>query len=92
MVGHTGTIGTETLYTNSSKTVGNGIIVSSYVVEPDTATTAIINLIARSYNVGGTLIGTEQSRFRIDVAGALTPVSTDIQYAYTSSAHLVLTF
>jgi hypothetical protein len=92
MVGHTGTIGTETLYTNSSKTVGNGTIVSSYVVEPDTAATAIINLIARSYNVGGTLIGTEQSRFRIDAAGALTPVNTDIQYAYTSSAHLVLTF
>ncbi|MFM6990817.1 MAG: hypothetical protein ACKOWD_05870 [Rhodoferax sp.] len=92
MVGNTGTIGTEALYTNSSKTVGNGTNVLSYVVEPDTANTAIINLISRAYNAGGTLIATEQDRYRIDAAGNLTPVSADIQYSYTSTTHLVLTF
>lgn len=91
-VGNTGTIGTETLYTNSTKAVGDGIDVSSYVVEPDTANTAIINLITRSYNAGGTLTFTEQDRYRIAASGVLTPVSTDIQYSSTSSTHLVLTF
>ena len=92
MVGNTGTIGTQTLYTNSTKTVGNGTSVVSYVVEPDTATTAIINLIDRSYNSSGTLTATEQDRYRIDSAGNWTPLSADIQYAYTSTTHLVFTF
>ena len=92
MVGNTGTMGTETLYTNSTKTVGNGTSVVSYVVEADTATTAIINLIDRSYNAGGTLIATEQDRYRIDAVGTLTPVSADIQYSYTSTTHLVFAF
>ena len=92
MVGNTGTIGTETLYTNSSKTVGDGTSVVSYVVEADTSTTAIINLINRRYNAGGTLIATEQDRYRIDATGNLTPVSADIQYSYTSTTHLVLAF
>ena len=92
MVGNTGTIGTETLYTNSTKTVANGTDVSSFVVEPDTATTAIINLISRNYNANGTLLSTEQDRYRINASGTLTQVSTDIQYSSTSSTHLVLTF
>jgi hypothetical protein len=92
MVGNTGTIGTETLYTNSTKTVGNGTTVVSYVVEADTANTAIVNLIARIYNAGGTLTATEQDRYRIDATGTLTPVSADVQYSYTSTTHLVLTY
>ena len=92
MVGNTGTIGTETLYTNSTKTVGNGTTVVSYVVEPDTANTAIVNLIARVYNASGTLTATEQDRYRINAAGTLTPVSADVQYSYTSTTHLVLTY
>lgn len=92
MVGNTGIIGTETLYTSSTKAVGNGILTSSYVVEPDTATTAIINLIGRIYNASGTLTSTEQDRYRINASGTLTPVSADIQYSNTSTTHLVLTF
>lgn len=91
-VGNTGTIGAQTLYTNSTKTVGNGTDVSSYVVEPDTADTAIINLITRIYNAGGTLTSTEQDRYRINASGTLTPVSADIQYSNTSTTHLVLTY
>jgi hypothetical protein len=92
MVGNTGTIGTETLYTSSSKTVGNGFIASSYVIEPDTANTAIVNLVGRIYNSNGVLTATEQDRFRIDSSGTLTPVSVDLQYSNTSTAHLVLTY
>jgi hypothetical protein len=91
-VGGTGLIGTETLYTSSTKLTGNGRIDSSYVIEADTADTAIINLIAKVYDSVGTLNATEQDRYRITSTGTLTPTSIDIQYSNTSTAHIVLTF
>jgi len=91
-VGGTAIVGTETLYTDSTKATGNGRIDSSYVVEADTSTTAIVNLISKIYNAGGTLTATEQDRYRISAVGALTPISADIQYANGSSTHLILTY
>jgi hypothetical protein len=91
-VGGTGVIGTMTFYTDSTKSVGNGREDLSYLVETDTATTAIVNLIAKVYNASGTLTATEQDRYRIDSVGTLTPVSADIQAANGSTTHLVLTF
>ena len=91
-VGGTAILGTETLYTNSTKTTGNGRIDSIYVVEADTASTAIVNLIAKIYDASGTLTATEQDRYRMTSTGTLTPISIDIQYANTSTAHLVFTF
>lgn len=91
-VGGTGTLGTQTLYTDSTKATGNGSVVLSYVVEADTSTTAIVNLIAKIYNATGTLTATEQDRYRITATGTLTPTSIDIQYANGSTNHLVFTF
>lgn len=91
-VGGTAIVGTETLYTDSTKATGNGRIDQSYVIEADTSTTAIANLIAKIYNAAGTLTATEQDRFRIAATGALTPVSVDIQYANGSTTHLVWTY
>ncbi len=91
-VGGTGIIGTKTLYTDSTKATGNGRIDSSYVVTADTSTTAIVTLIAKIYNSIGTLTATEQDAWRVASSGALTPVSTDIQYAYTSTTHLIITY
>lgn len=91
-VGGTGTLGTQTLYTNSTKATGNGSVVLSYVVEADTSTTAIVNLIAKIYSAAGTLTATEQDRYRITSTGTLTPTSIDIQYANGSTNHLVFTF
>jgi hypothetical protein len=91
-VGNTGTLGTETLYTSSTKATPNGSVVQSYVVEADTSTTAIVNLIAKIYNASGTLTATEQDRYRITATGALSPISIDIQYANGSTNHLVFTF
>lgn len=87
VVGGTGVIGTETLYTDSTKATGNGRIDVSYVVEADTATTAIVNLIAKSYTPAGTLSATEQDRYRISATGALVPVSIDI--LYSTGMHLI---
>lgn len=90
-VGDTGTLGTSNNYLNSTKTVLTGTDAISYVIEPDTATTAIVNKIDKSFNSLGVLTSTEQDRFRIAADGTLTPVSTDIQAANGSTTHLVLT-
>lgn len=86
-VGSTAAVGTETLYTDSTKTVPNGRVDASYVIEADTATTAIANLIAKGYNSSNVLQFTEQDRYRMSSTGVLTPLSIDIQYA--SGIHLI---
>ena len=43
-------------------------------------------------SLGPVLTQTAQSRYRITASGSLTPMSTDIQYANGSTAHLVLTY
>lgn len=91
-VGSTGTIGTATLFTDSTKTVGNGTQALSYVVEADTANSAIVNLISTINNASGILTVTEQDRYRIAATGALAPVSSDIQYANGSTKHLIFTY
>lgn len=91
-VGDTAIIGTETLYTDSTKATGNGTVAQSYVIEADTSATAIVNLISKVYNAAGTLTATEQSRYTITAVGALTPISTDLQYANGSTTHIVLTY
>ena len=63
MVGDAGIIGTVTLYTDSNKNVVNGREDLSFVVEPDTASTAIVNLITKSYDSSLQLLFTEQDRY-----------------------------
>lgn len=89
-VGDTGLIGTMNLYTNSTKATSNGSQQLSYVVEADSTTTAIVNLIGRVYSAGNTLTATEQDRYRIDSVGTLTPLTADIQYS--NGTHFVLTY
>ena len=91
-VGGTGIVGTLTLYTDSTKATGSGRQDLSYVIEPDTSTTAIVNKIIKTYNAAGTLIQTAQARARIAMVGATTPISLDTQAANGSTTHLVLTF
>jgi hypothetical protein len=87
MVGDTGTIGTTANFTDSSKITLAGKTVVSYVVEPDTAGTAIVNLIFKTFDTSGNLTSTEQDRYRMSSTGALTPVSKD---TLTATTHLLL--
>ena len=87
MVGDTGTIGTATNFTDSSKITRAGKTVVSYVVEPDTASTAIVNLIFKTFDTSDNLTSTEQDRYRISATGALAPVSKD---TLTATTHLIL--
>ena len=88
-VGDVGIVGTINTYTDNSKTTGTGRQEVSFVVEPDTATTAIINVITKGYNASSQLLFTEQDRSRITEPGSFSLVSIDIQYATTSTTHLV---
>ncbi len=80
-VGDVYVIGTQQEYSNSTKTTPTGREDTTLVMEADTATTAIANLISKSYNTSGTLTATEQNRYRVAANGTLTPISFDIQYA-----------
>jgi len=91
-VGDIGILGTETFSTGSTSPTASGTLYQSYIIEADTATTAIVNIISTTYNAANKLTLTEQDRYRIAATGALTPVSTDLQYAYTSANHLLLTY
>lgn len=88
-VGDSGIVGTYTYYTDSTKSVADGSAELSYLVEADTADTAILNLITKRYDQSSRLLRTANARGRIDAAGTLTRVSIDIQYATTSTTHLV---
>jgi hypothetical protein len=90
-VGDTADIATLTTYTNSTKTVAKGRRVLSYVIEGDTNTTAIVNLITRSYDLGNVLLSTEQSRYHVAENGTLTRGTIDVQFSSTSTLHLLYT-
>ena len=90
-VGDTGTIGTRTNYKDSTKTVPTGRDVYSYAIEPDTANTAIVNWIGKSYNPANILTFTEQDRYRIAADGTLTHVLDDLQETNGSTTHLIFT-
>lgn len=90
-VGDSGTIGTETYYTDSSKTMISGTVVETYAVEADTSSTAIVNVISKSFDAAGALNQTAQTRYRISAEGTLTVMTTDIQAA-GSDVHLILTY
>lgn len=89
--GDTGLLGTETVYTDSSKAVLAGKVDFSYVVASDTATTAMVTLILISYNASNQPLLTQQAKYRISGDGTLTIVSNDLQFSTTSTTHLLLT-
>jgi hypothetical protein len=88
-VGDAGVIGTQTYYTSNTKATGDGRADSSYVIEADTATTAIVNVIAKFYNAAGTLTMTEQDRFRISADNKLTFISFNLQLSNGSTTNLI---
>jgi len=84
-----GTIGTENIYTDITKSVPAGTQVLSYMIEDDTATTAIVNLILRSFNTSGVLTATQSSRYRIAATGPLIHVSFEAVTTNGSTTKLV---
>jgi len=89
-VNDTGIIGTETLYTSNTKSTLSGTTDISYVIQADTANTAIVDLIFKDYDQTHILIATTQSKIRITATGALSRLSIDIHYA--NGQHLLYSF
>jgi len=90
-VGDSAVMVTMNSYADSTKVVPIGQRIVSYVIEADTTSTAIANIITRSYDLGGALLSTEQSRYRVAENGTLTRTSIDVQFSTTSTLHLLFT-
>ena len=76
-----GTIGTETLYTDSTQAVNDGRSDFSYTVAADTADTALVTFIGKRYSSAGVLQSTDLELWRISTTGVLTPITSTVQYA-----------
>lgn len=90
-VGDTAIYGSETIYADGTMKSITGTRVRSYVIEADTASTAIVNFITQSYDSHPWLFLTQQSRFRIDTLGTLTSLSIDWQQSTLGSGHEIYT-
>jgi hypothetical protein len=90
-VGDTAVVATMNSYADSTKLVPIGQRIVSYAIEADTSTTVIANVITRSYDQGGALLSTEQSRYRMAESGTLTRLTIDVQFSTTSQVHLLFT-
>ena len=88
-VGNTATIGSETAYADSTKTkTKTGLVNYSFVIEPETASTVIVNFITNNTNTQSP--SQIQNRYRIDASGTLTSLLREEQYITSSniSAHI----
>ena len=88
-IGDSGTWSTENRYTNSSKTSLLGTTTTTYVLEPDTASTALLKIIDTEKNTSGTTTATTVETYRITPAGSITHVSATIS---KSPTYLTFTF
>jgi hypothetical protein len=73
-VSDTATVYTANRYSDSSKTVLLGTDTVSYVVEADTATTALLTLISTERDTSNTLTSTSAQQVRITPSGTFTRI------------------
>lgn len=83
-------VGTASRYSNSTKATRIGKQEATLLMEADTSTTAIANIILKFYTMADVLQQTQQQRFRVAADGSLTPISLDVQYANGSTTHLLM--
>jgi len=84
-----GTLAASTVYTDSSKSVATGTSTTSYAVQADTSTTAILKIVETVRATDDTIVSTDTATFRMTPAGDLTRLTEEHQSATTS---LKLTF
>jgi hypothetical protein len=87
-VGDSGSMGTWQRWNNTSKTSLIDSEVWSFIVEPDSPTSVIFNLVDRSYNNQNSLTNTTQIRYRIFSNGDFEVVSLTADFP-NNSGHLV---
>jgi hypothetical protein len=91
-VGDIATVGSADRYTNSTKSTSAGRQDATLVMEADTATSAIANLVIKYYSAApyNRLDQTIQRRFRVAADNSLTLISVDVQFANGDQAHLIM--
>jgi hypothetical protein len=87
-VGDAALIGTQDIYTDSTKSTSIGTEVISFIVEADTASTAIVNVMTKDIDATGILMSTSEARWRITEAGVFTPISVDVLLAGGDRMHI----
>jgi hypothetical protein len=90
-VGDNGTLGTRDCYADTTKTVATGYDVDSYVVEPDSATSIIFNVITNSFSPANINESTTQKRFRINQNGVSSLVSVTITDSVAQISNITFT-
>ncbi len=88
-VNDTGTLYTANRYSNSTKSVLRGTETVTYVVEADTASTALLTLIVTEKDNSNTTTSTSSTQVRITPAGALTRLK---ETSLEGSTSLVITY
>jgi hypothetical protein len=88
-VGDSGTLGTWYHWSNNSKSQSWGTDVHTFVVEADTASTALLNVIDRTYTNINLLDITSQIRFKLNSNDTLEWYSVTIDFA-NNKGHLFL--
>lgn len=88
-VGQSGTIATLITFADRAL-AATGKRIISYEIKADTATTAIANIITRSYDRAA-LLATETMSYRMAENGTLTPLLLDVQFSTTSTLRLIYT-
>ena len=88
-VNDTGTWYSSVRYTSSRKTTRAGTATATFVLEPDTSSTALLKIIRIEKDTANTVTSTSTTSFRMTPAGALTRIS-EIDLQGTTS--LTLTY
>lgn len=89
-VGDTGVMGTVNKYTNNSKATSLGTDNVTYVIEADTAATAVFNVITKSYDTSNIHTLTQENRWRINSDGSISLISIDYLETNGSTIHLIM--
>ena len=90
MVGDTAVLGTSDCYQDNTKSVKISTEQESYVIEPDTDKSAIVNFITNEYSLSNKQLTSSQERWSIDEVGNSTFVSNSLT-DYTTSPITVIT-
>lgn len=83
-INDTGSFYTITRYLTSNKSSTKGTTLVSYALQPDTANTALLKVIATERSSGGTVESTSITTFRMTPTGDLTELTEEYQAGTTA--------
>ncbi len=89
--GDAGSLGTSTVYSDSTKTSVTGQQRSRYVVQAETPTTVLVVITTDYYGAAGQIESMDDVRYRLELNGSLTMVSMTSDLAGPNPSRVVFT-